>query len=31
MFNDINEIKTIKDHLYGLKQTSSALTYAIEF
>ena len=31
MFGDIDEIKTAEDHLYGLKQTGSALTYATEF
>jgi len=31
MFSDINEIKTAEDHLYGLRQISSALTYATEF
>ncbi|OBT81094.1 hypothetical protein VE02_10353 [Pseudogymnoascus sp. 03VT05] len=27
MFGDINKVKTAKDHLLRLKQTSSALTY----
>jgi len=31
MFSDINEIKTVEDYLYGLRQISSALTYATEF
>ena len=31
MFGDIDEIKTAEDHLYGLKQTGSALTYSTEF
>jgi len=31
MFSDIDEIKTVEDHLYGLRQISSALTYATEF
>ena len=31
MFSNINEVKTTEDYLYGLKQVSSALTYAMEF
>ena len=31
MFGDIDEIKTAEDHLYGLRQVGSALTYATEF
>jgi hypothetical protein len=31
MFRDINEIKTVVDHLFALKQTGNALTYSIEF
>jgi len=31
MFSDINEIKTVEDYLYRLRQISSALTYATEF
>lgn len=31
MFGDIDEVKTAEDHLYNLKQTGSALTYATEF
>jgi len=31
MFSDIDEVKTAEDHLYRLRQVSSALTYATEF
>jgi hypothetical protein len=31
MFNNINKVKTAKDYLYTLKQTSSTFTYATEF
>jgi hypothetical protein len=31
MFSNINKVKTAKDHLYNLKQTSSTLTYSTEF
>jgi len=31
MFSDIDEIKTVEDHLYRLRQISNALTYATEF
>ena len=31
MFGDIDEVKTAEDHLYGLRQVGSALTYATEF
>ncbi|OAF61103.1 hypothetical protein VC83_02707 [Pseudogymnoascus destructans] len=31
MFSNIDEVKTAEDHMYGLKQTSSALTYTTEF
>ena len=31
MFSDIDEVKTAEDHLYGLRQVGSALTYATEF
>lgn len=31
MFGDIDEVKTAENHLYGLRQTSSAVSYATEF